>query len=162
MYRNVRLVGAALLLFLSLALASPAQDDKPKAAPDPKKVAEEDKRFEGEWTVVQMIVGGTTADKEALANMTFRFTGKKYVQKVGETVVEAGMQYLDPTKLPRTMDIDVTEGDTAGQRQLAIYEFVDDDTVRIVAAQHGDKTRPAKLESKSGSDHMLFVLKRKK
>lgn len=152
-------LGLVLVLALACALGfvgwSVAADDKED------KVAAEDKKWEGTWVVVSMEVDGEKMPKEAFANMVFTFTGKKYVQKVGETVLEAGTQHLDPTKTPKFMDIHVTEGETKDTKQLAIYE-IDGDEARICAASHGEKDRPSKFETKPGTGHMLFVLKRKK
>ncbi|HQR05848.1 MAG TPA: TIGR03067 domain-containing protein [Gemmatales bacterium] len=125
------------------------------------KAAEEDKKFEGTWVVTAMEVGGQKVPEEGFKEMTFTFTGKKYVQKVGDQVVEAGTQDLNPSKTPKHMDINVTEGETKGQKQLAIYE-IDGDKAKICAANHGDTERPAKFETKEGSKNMIFELKRKK
>ncbi len=125
------------------------------------KVADEDKKFEGTWVVTMMEVGGQKVPEEAFAEMTFTFKGKKYEQKVGETLVEGGTQDLDPSKTPKNMDINVTDGETKGKKQLAIYE-IDGDKAKICAADHDDKERPSKFETKEGSKSMIFELKRKK
>ena len=125
------------------------------------KVADEDKKFEGTWVVTMMEVGGQKVPEQAFAEMTFTFKGKKYEQKVGETLVEGGTQDLDPSKTPKNMDINVTDGQTKGKKQLAIYE-IDGDKAKICAADHDDKERPSKFETKEGSKNMIFELKRKK
>lgn len=125
------------------------------------KVAEEDKKFEGTWVVTMMETGGQKVPEQAFADMTFTFKGKKYEQKVGDKLVEAGTQDLDPSKTPKQMDITVSEGEAKGEKQLAIYE-IDGDKAKICAAIHGDKERPNKFETKEGSMSMIFELKRKK
>ena len=125
------------------------------------KVADEDKKFEGTWVVTMMEVGGQKVPEQAFAEMTFTFKGKKYEQKVGDTLVEGGTQDLDPSKTPKNMDINVTDGETKGKKQLAIYE-IDGDKAKICAADHDDKERPSKFETKEGSKNMIFELKRKK
>jgi uncharacterized protein (TIGR03067 family) len=125
------------------------------------KVAEEDKKFEGTWIVTAMEVGGQKVPEEGFKEMTFTFKGKKYEQKVGDQLVEAGTQDLNPSKTPKHMDINVTEGETKGQKQLAIYE-IDGDKAKICAANHGDTNRPEKFETKEGSKNMIFELKKKK
>ncbi len=125
------------------------------------KVADEDKKFEGTWVVTMMEVGGQKVPEQAFAEMTFTFKGKKYEQKVGDTLVEGGTQDLDPSKTPKNMDINVTDGETKGKKQLAIYE-IDGDKAKICAADHDDKERPSKFETKEGSKSMIFELKRKK
>ncbi len=150
MNRTLVLLGAMLLL---CNMSAWAQDDA---------VAKEDKKFEGTWNVVAMDANGKKMPEEAFADMTFTFKGKTYEQKVGDMLVEAGKQDLDPSKKPMHMDITVSEGDTKGKKQLAIYEWDGADTVKICAADHGDAKRPEKFESKEGARDMVFVLKRKK
>ncbi len=129
-------------------------------AQDKDKVAEEDKKFEGTWIVTAMEIRGNKADAQNFENMTFTFKGKKYEQKNGDELVEAGTQDLDPSKSPKHMDVNVTEGETKGQKQLAIYE-IDGDKCKMCFAQHGEKDRPSKFDTKD-TDHMYFELKRKK
>jgi uncharacterized protein (TIGR03067 family) len=146
------------VLGLALALVSVGSWCR---ADDKDKVAEEDKKFEGTWIVTALEVNGMKIGPENFENMTFTFTGKKYEQKDGDRLIEAGTQDLDPGKKPKVMDITVTGGETKGTKQLAIYE-IDGDRCKICAAQHESKDRPQKFETKEGSGHMLFELKRKK
>jgi uncharacterized protein (TIGR03067 family) len=154
---------ALALVSLSLAVAARADDekDKKKDAPDKEKVAAEDKKFEGTWVVTKMESGGRVAGEEQLGGMSFVIKGKKYEQKRGDELIEAGTQDLDPTKSPKHMDVTVTEGETKGEKQLAIYE-IEGDKIRACFAQHGSKERPTKFESKEGSDHIYIEMKRKK
>jgi uncharacterized protein (TIGR03067 family) len=143
----------AWALLAGLVLPGFAADDK---------VAEEDKKFEGTWQVVSMEVGGQKIPEAGFADMTFTFKGKTYEQKNGDTLVEGGKQDLDPSKKPMSMDITVTDGETKGKKQLAIYEWDGADKVKICAADHEDTNRPKKFETAEGSKEMLFVLKKKK
>jgi len=149
MKRSLLLVWA---LLATLVVQAWAVDDK---------VAEEDKKFEGTWVVTMMEVGGRKVPEGEFKEMTFTFKGKKYEQKLGDKLVEAGTQDLDPSKTPKQMDISVSEGEAKGEKQLAIYE-IDGDKAKICAAIHGDKERPSKFETKEGSMSMIFELKRKK
>lgn len=125
------------------------------------KVAEEDKKFEGTWVVTAMEFNGNKVPTEAIGEMTFTFKGKTYEQKAGDRLIEAGKQDLDPSKTPKHMDITVSDGETKGKKQLAIYE-IDGDKLKICAADHDDPARPSKFETKEGSKNMVFELKRKK
>lgn len=129
-------------------------------ADDKDKAAEEDKKFEGIWQVTALEVGGNKAQNEAFETMTFVFKGKKYEQKVGDEIVEAGTQDLNPSKTPKHMDVHVTEGDAKGKLQLAIYE-INGDTLKMCFAPHESKDRPLKFESKEPG-HQYLELKRKK
>jgi uncharacterized protein (TIGR03067 family) len=148
-----KLLGLMWLIALLSLVGAACADDKDKAA-------EEDKKFEGTWQVVTLEIGGNKAQNEAFESMTFTFTGKKYEQKNGDELVEAGTQDLDPAKTPKNMDVNVTDGETKGKKQLAIYE-INGDTCKICFAQHDSKDRPTKFETKD-TDNMYFELKRKK
>ncbi|HMO34762.1 MAG TPA: TIGR03067 domain-containing protein [Gemmatales bacterium] len=125
-------------------------------------VAKEDKKFEGTWKVVGMEVGGKKWPEEEFVDMTFIFKGKLYEQKIGDMLVEAGKQELNPAKKPMHMDITVTEGETKGKKQLTIYEWTSDELVKICAADHDDPKRPEKFETTPGGRDMIFILQRKK
>jgi uncharacterized protein (TIGR03067 family) len=143
----------AWALLAALVLPVVAADDK---------VTAEAKTFEGTWQVIAMEVGGKKIPDEGFGEMTFTFKGKTYEQKSGDTLVEAGKQDLDPSKKPMVMDITVTDGETKGKKQLAIYEWDGADKVKICAADHEDTNRPKKFETAEGSREMLFILKKKK
>jgi uncharacterized protein (TIGR03067 family) len=152
----MRRYGSLLLaLVLGGFLTAVYADDQ-----DKDKVAAEDKKFEGTWVVTAMEGDGQKVPKENFENMTFKFEGKKYTQKNGDDLMEAGTQDLDPSKTPKQMDIHVTEGETKGKLQLAIYE-INGDTCKICAADHGSKERPSKFETKEGTRQLMFELKRK-
>jgi uncharacterized protein (TIGR03067 family) len=154
MQRCLYLLSAVILCaFLTPVWA----DDKDQ---EKDKVSAEDKKFEGKWMVTAMEVGGQKVEQDNFADMTFEFKGKKYWQKNGDTLMEAGTQDLDPDKKPKAMDIKVTDGQTKGQKQLAIYE-IEGDKLKICAADHGDKERPSKFSTEEGSRQMYFELKRK-
>jgi uncharacterized protein (TIGR03067 family) len=148
------LLALVLCGFLSTAWA----DDNDK---DKDKVSAEDKKFEGTWQVTAMEANGQKMDKDNFADMTFEFKGKKYWQKNGDDLMEAGTQDLDPGKKPKLMDINVTDGQTKGKKQLAIYE-IEGDKIKICAADHGDDKRPSKFSTEEGSKQLYFELTRKK
>ena len=155
MHRCLYLLSALVLCgYLSIAWADDKDNDK-------DKVTAEDKKFEGVWKVTAMEAGGQKMEEDNFADMTFEFKGKKYWQKNGDDLMEAGTQDLDPSKTPKLMDINVTDGQTKGQKQLAIYE-IDGDKLKICAANHGDKERPTKFSTQAGTRQLYFELKRKR
>jgi len=153
--------GLALVLVSTALLGTMRADDEKDKKPDKEKVAAEDKKFEGTWQVTKEEHNGQSGDEERVAASTFVFKGKHYEQKIGDEVVEAGTQDLDPTKSPKHMDVTVAkgQGETVGKKQLAIYE-IEGDTIKASFAPHGETTRPTKLESKEG---VIYIeMKRKK
>lgn len=147
------------LICLTLAVALLSVVIKAQAD-DKDKAADEDKKFEGTWQVVAMEIGGNKASDDAVESMTFTFKGKKYEQKRGDQLMEAGTQHLDPSKTPKLMDVTVTDGETKGKKQLAIYQ-IDGDKCKMCFAQHDSKDRPSMFETKD-TENMFFELKRKK
>jgi uncharacterized protein (TIGR03067 family) len=67
---------------------------------------------------------------------------------------------IDPTKKPKAIDYEMTEGPTKGKTHLGIYEL-DGDTVKFCFAAPG-KDRPADFTSKEGSERTLSVWKKDK
>lgn len=67
---------------------------------------------------------------------------------------------IDPSKKPKTMDYDMTEGFTRGKKKLGIYEL-DGDTFEACFAKPGAE-RPADFTSKPGDGRTFSVWKRDK
>ena len=67
---------------------------------------------------------------------------------------------IDPSKKPKTMDYEMTDGFTKGKQQLGIYE-VDRDTFKTCFAKPGGE-RPSDFTSKPGDGRTLTVWKREK
>ncbi len=67
---------------------------------------------------------------------------------------------VDPSRKPRTIDYQMTEGFTKGKRQLGIYE-VDGDTFKACFGKPGAE-RPTDFASKPGDGSTLSVWKRGK
>jgi uncharacterized protein (TIGR03067 family) len=116
--------------------------------------------LDGEWTMVS-----GERDGQPLPD-AFVQSGKR-VAKDGETTVTFGDMLLmkakikiDPSKKPKTIDYDVTDGSAKGKTVLGIYE-IDGDTVKFCFAAP-DKERPTEFKSKEGSGHTLSFWKRKK
>jgi uncharacterized protein (TIGR03067 family) len=91
----------------------------------------------------------------------------KRVCKGDETTTTMGGQMflkakitIDPSKSPKTIDYEMTDGFTKGKKQLGIYE-VDGDTFRSCFAKPGAE-RPTDFTSKPGDGRTLSVWKREK
>ena len=67
---------------------------------------------------------------------------------------------LDPSKKPKTIDYQMTDGLTKGKKQLGIYE-VDGDTFKSCFGKPGAE-RPTDFTSKPGDGRTLSVWKREK
>ena len=143
-------------LFIGLA----ALAISPSWAEDDQAVRKDLAQFQGEWTMVS-----GTADGQAMPD-TLRTTARR-VCKGAETTVTVGGQLMlkarftiDPSKTPRTIDYQMTDGWTKGKKQLGIYELEGDTVKFCFGAPDGE--RPADFTSKPGDRRTLSVWQRKK
>jgi uncharacterized protein (TIGR03067 family) len=121
-------------------------------------VKKEMTQLEGAWSMVSGVASGQALPKE------FVETGKR-VAKDGETTITLRGEVffkarfkIDPSKTPKTIDYDMTEGPTTGKTHLGIYER-DGDTVKFCFGAPGQE-RPTDFTSKEGSQRTLSVWKR--
>ena len=116
--------------------------------------------LQGEWTMVSGSADGQPMPEEMLKQM------KRVCKGDEATTTMAGRIYLkakitiDPTKEPKTIDYEMIDGFTKGQRQLGIYE-VDGDTFKSCFGKPGAE-RPTDFTSKPGDGRTLSVWKRQK
>ena len=115
--------------------------------------------MQGEWSMVS----GSADGFEIPAEM--RPTARR-ICKGNETTVTFGTQLImqatftvDPTKKPKAIDYQATDGPTKGETHLGIYEM-EGDTIRYCFAAP-DGERPADFTSKPGERRTLSVWKRK-
>jgi uncharacterized protein (TIGR03067 family) len=132
------------------------------AGPDAIKIVGDPEmaKLEGEWAMVS----GTANGMDMPADMV---KSAKRVAKDGVTTVTIdGQVYLkakftiDQSKKLKTIDYDMTEGPTAGKKQLGIYK-VDGDTMTFCFAAPGE-ARPTEFTAPPGSDRTLGVWKKEK
>jgi uncharacterized protein (TIGR03067 family) len=117
-------------------------------------------QLQGEWSMVSGSADGQPMPDEMRKQM-------KRVCKGDETTTTmAGQLYfkakvtLDPSKKPKTIDYQMTDGFTKGKTQLGIYE-VDGDTFKSCFAKPGAE-RPKDFTSEVGEGRTLSVWKREK
>lgn len=144
---------ACVAVFLAAAVA--AADDKPKD--DAKKDLEP---LQGTWSVVKIVQDGKELPGEAVEGLTLVVKGNSRVLKQdGEEKSKATFK-VDPTKKPKAIDIEVSDGPLAGRTIRGVYE-VKDDTLRVCLAI-GDDERPDGFEAKEGSGRQLQEFKKQK
>jgi uncharacterized protein (TIGR03067 family) len=120
--------------------------------------ADDAKAMTGTWEIAKATLKGedsTDIFKGAVLTVadgkyTFDFTGQ----------IDKGTIALDPSKKPKRMTIEGTEGTNKGKTIPAIYE-IGGDTVRICYELEG-KEAPTAFESKAGSNTLLVTYKRMK
>ena len=130
------------------------------AEPPSDAVKKELARLEGEWAMVSGERDGQTLPEEYVK------TGTRVAKDGVSTVTIAGMVVMkskytiDPTKKPKAVDFEATEGEAEGKKIRGIYEL-DGDTVKFCVAAP-DKDRPTEFTAKEGSGWTLSVWRRAK
>jgi uncharacterized protein (TIGR03067 family) len=142
----------ATTILLVCSLANVAADDPPK-----KDDAES---LKGTWKAVSVKQGGQSVPDAFVNSMTFKFDGKKYVQKV-QDMSEEGDYSIDASQSPKTIDLDIKSGDDKGKKQIGIYK-IEDGKLTFIVAMAGSKDRPKSFKPEEGADVIEFVLEREK
>jgi uncharacterized protein (TIGR03067 family) len=132
----------ASVVFLVATVAGLAASDGPKT-------------IEGRWTVTSVELAGS--EVPGLKGAELMLAGGKKNFTLPDNRVEKGTYRLDASKKPGEIDT-TTEGREGAEK--GIYE-VEGDTLKLCLATRGG-TRPKAFSTKSGTDHILIVLRRAK
>ncbi len=142
------------LLFAALAMASTPVPDAGKTDKD---------KLQGNWKVVSAIDNGKPVPEGDTKNLKLVIEGDRWTWfGPGQRDTLTGTQKLDPAKMPRTIDIEVTEGAGKGLRLLGIYELDGDNYKVCFSLPKTDPQRPKDFSAKAGTDRLLFVFRRVK
>ena len=129
------------------------------AAPAPEDKAKKDREaLQGTWRWVLSEQGGKELGDD-LRQHTLIFEKDTFAVKLGGRVIVGGRFKLDPSKSPKTIDLQITEGQDKGKAQVGVYEL-DGDTFKLCVARAGETERPTTMEAKEGN--LLFEFKRDK
>jgi uncharacterized protein (TIGR03067 family) len=125
-------------------------------------VKKEMELLEGTWNFVSVVQDGTKQPRRKMGEdfQTITFQGDKFEVKRGDKVLLSGTQKLDPGKDPKTIDLNVTEGEGKGTVQLGIYELKGDTFTTCLDPQ--GKKRPKEFQSLADSGLLLLVMQREK
>jgi uncharacterized protein (TIGR03067 family) len=127
-------------------------------ATDDEAVKKDLAQLQGEWTMVSGSANGEAMPEEMRKEMKRLCKGDEITVMMGEQVFLKAKFTLDPSKKPKTIDYEMTEGYTKGKKQLGIYEL-NGDTFKACFNSPGAE-RPT--EFKSGDGLTLSEWKRKK
>lgn len=127
-------------------------------AADDEAVKKDLAQLQGEWTMVSGSANGEAMPEEMRKEMKRLCKGDEITVMMGEQVFLKAKLMLDPSKKPKTIDYDMTEGFTKGKKQLGIYEL-NGDTFKACFSSPGSE-RPT--EFKAGDGLTLSEWKRKK
>ena len=129
-------------------------------AEDNEAVKNDMAQLQGEWSMVSGSADGQAMPDDMLKQMKRVCKGDETTTTMNGRVFIKAKITLDPSKKPKTIDYEMTEGFTKGKKQLGIYE-VDGDTFKACFAAPGAE-RPADFSSKPGDQRTLSVWKRQK
>jgi uncharacterized protein (TIGR03067 family) len=130
------------------------KDDGTKA----EAVRAEQKRFEGTWKFVSMEVDGRSIPEANFKDSRLILEGNRFTAREKEEA--KGTYDVDPTVIPKTIDITLNLGPDRRATILGIYEL-EGDTYKICSARPG-RPRPKEFSSKSGSGQGVQVMAREK
>jgi uncharacterized protein (TIGR03067 family) len=142
------------LLIIALAaaaipLARAADDDAVK-----KDLAQ----LQGEWTMVSGSADGQSMPDDTRKQMKRVCKGDEITVTMGGQIFLKAKIAIDPSKKPKTIDYDMTDGFSKGKKQLGIYEL-NGDTFKACFNSPGSE-RPK--EFKAGDGLTLSEWKRQK
>jgi uncharacterized protein (TIGR03067 family) len=129
-------------------------------AEDNKAVKKDMAQLQGEWLMVSGSADGEAMPDDIRKQMKRVCKGDETTTTMSGQVFLKAKIAIDPSKKPKTIDYEMTEGFTKGKKQLGIYEL-DGDTFKSCFAAPGTE-RPADFSSKPGDKRTLSVWKRQK
>jgi uncharacterized protein (TIGR03067 family) len=144
----------ALLIGLTAFAISQVQ------AEDSEATKKDMAQLQGEWSMVSGSADGQPMPAEMLKQMKRVCKADEATTMMGTQVFLKAKITIDPSKKPKTIDYQMTEGFTKGKTQLGIYE-VDGDTFKACFSKPGAE-RPTDFTTKPGDGRTLSVWKRDK
>jgi uncharacterized protein (TIGR03067 family) len=129
-------------------------------AADESAVKKDMELLQGEWSMVSGSADGQAMPDAMLKQMKRVCKGDETSTMMGGRIFFKAKITIDPSKNPKTIDYQMTEGVTQGQKQLGIYE-VSADTFKSCFGKPGAE-RPGDFTSKPGDGRTLSVWKREK
>ncbi len=148
------LLRLSALLSLSLLTMSGVAKAQSKAVKD------EIAKMGGTWSMVSAERDGQPVPEFLVKTGKREATGNSTSVTVGGSVILKATFTVDPTKKPKTVDYTLTDGKSAGKKQLGIYEFKGD-TMKICFASPG-APRPKVYKTKMGDKTTVSVWKKDK
>lgn len=132
----------------------------PAWAEENEAVEKDMAQLQGEWSMVSGSADGQPMPDQMVKQMKRVCKGDEATTTMAGQLFLKARIIIDPSKKPKTIDYQMTDGFTKGKTQLGIYE-VEGDTFRSCFSKPGAE-RPADFTSKPGDGRTLSVWKRNK
>jgi uncharacterized protein (TIGR03067 family) len=117
-------------------------------------------QLQGEWSMVSGSADGQPMPDELRKQMKRVCKGDETTTTMGGRMFIKAKITIDPSKKPKTIDYQMTDGFTKGKTQLGIYEVAGDTFKSCFGKPEAE--RPADFTSKPGDGRTLSVWKREK
>jgi uncharacterized protein (TIGR03067 family) len=130
------------------------------AAEDNPAIKKDMAQLQGEWSMVSGTADGQPMPEEMRKQMKRVCRGDEITVTAGGQMFLKAKVTLDPSKQPKTIDYEMTDGFTKGKKQLGIYEL-DGDTFKSCFGAPGAE-RPKDFTSQPGDKRTSSVWKREK
>ena len=151
-------VRSLLASLLTLAAVSSAiSQPKEKSARD-EASRKELQKFQGTWLVESQELDGKTAKTEEFKTRTFFCGADVFVIRKDGELLQLGLQRVDPSKSPKTINATITKGLYQGETMLGIYE-IDGDRLKVCFDIEG-QNRPSEFKTAAKEGRFLAVYKR--
>src|SRR5512140_2761728 len=147
-------------LQLSFLIALAAMATVSIGADDNDAVKKDLVQLQGVWSMISGSADGQPMPAEMAKRMKRVCKGDEATTTMSGQIYMKAKITIDPLKTPKTIDYQMTDGFTKGQKQLGIYE-VDGDTFKACFGKPGAE-RPMDFTSKPGDGRTLSVWKRDK
>ena len=150
----MRTIRIALLIGIAAVTVSSA------GAQENEAVNKDLAQLQGEWSMVSGSADGQPMPDLLLKQMKRVCKGDEAaVTMAGQIYIKAKVT-IDPSKKPKTIDYQMTDGFTKGKKQLGIYE-VDGESFKSCFGKPGAE-RPIDFTSQPGDGRTLSVWQREK
>ena len=129
----------------------------------PKDDVKKDKeKLQGTWKAVAAQQRGETQDDAEEHRLIF--SGDEFSIKKGDETIIKGKFKIDPSKKPKAIDMEITEGAKdghIGKSGVGIYAL-EGDTLKWCVNEPGETERPKEFSAPTGTKFMFVTFKREK
>jgi RNA polymerase sigma-70 factor (ECF subfamily) len=122
----------------------------------------EKEKLQGTWRFVTVEEQGQSREEDANNPRQLIFSGDEFRIQAGDRTMYLGKFTIDPSRKPKTMDLEITESTkkgAAGTTARAIY-VLEGDTLKWCVSEPGVTEHPREFSAPAGAKIMLVTLKR--
>jgi uncharacterized protein (TIGR03067 family) len=149
--RAFRLLAAGFLVFALLGTTA--------AQTPEQRLKREEEKLAGVWRLTGMEAEGQKVPLKEGSLMTLTFKAGKFTVQVGsKDELQEGTYKIDPSKSPRAIDINRTNGPEEGRRQVGIYELTGN--LLKICASEASKDRPTNFDTRDKPGYTVLLFKR--